>query len=213
VPHLKSAILLGHRLRLAEQHAAGLATVIERLDQGAIVTDAEGRLLIVNARAAQILERGDGLSSINGELRASTHALTEQLKSSITTMAADLAGGDGNASLPRVSSRLPLVLTLMPIWRLGASPPGRRAPRVVIFVKEPDAPVHVDRSQLADTFGLTPRECDVALSLADEMDLGAVSAALDLKIGTTRVLLKRVFEKTGVHSQAALVTLVRSLGR
>lgn len=208
-PHLRRAQTLYQRLRIDNDHAAGLATVIERLNEAAIVLDAAGRPLIVNSRAARILSLGDGLTQAAGALQALTPSLTEQLRRSIATAAASAAHQEQRLRLPRRGERLPLLLDIMPVWRLGITEPGLRAPRVVIFIREPEARPAIDQIALIETFELTRRECEIACRLAEGMSVDAIATQFRIKPGTVRHNLKSVFEKTEARSQAALVALVR----
>ena len=78
-----------------------------------------------------------------------------------------------------------------------------------MFITEADVSGAIDRTAVADTFRLTQREADVALLLAAGHDLIGVAAQLGLSHSTVRSHLKRVFDKTDVHSQAALLALLR----
>jgi DNA-binding CsgD family transcriptional regulator len=105
-----------------------------------------------------------------------------------------------------------LLLTLLPIARLGAVIPGAPAPRVAIFIAEPDAPPVIDRTALADAYSLTRRESEVAVLLADGLALEDIASRLGLGVGTVRNHLKRAFDKTSARSQSSLVALVRGFG-
>jgi DNA-binding CsgD family transcriptional regulator/PAS domain-containing protein len=212
-PHLTTAMTLHQRLRISDERGAGFATVLERMDEAAIVLDAALRLLIVNARASDILRQDDGLSLQTSGLRAATSSLTEQLHDAIAATTASDAAGIRRLALARQPPRLPLLLTIMPIWRLDRSEPGMREPRVAIFVREPDAPPDINKEALSDIFALTPRECEIACLLAQGQSIDTMASRLGVRIVTIRQNLKRVFEKAGVHSQAALVALVRGFAR
>jgi NAD(P)-dependent dehydrogenase (short-subunit alcohol dehydrogenase family) len=54
------------------------------------------------------------------------------------------------------------------------------------------------------------RTDEIAALIGEGHDLATLSLRLGLGLGTARNHLKHVFEKTGVHSQANLVALVRS---
>lgn len=210
--HLKRAITLHRRLNVGGARAAGFS-IIERLDIPTIVLDAACRPLIVNAGAQRILRSGDGLSFQLGELQAATPALTAQLRIALTRAATSPADHGQRLHLPRRGQRLPLLLDIVPAWRLGVAEPGLRAPRVVMFIKEPDMPPSIDRLALSDTFGLTRRECEIVCHLAEGMSVDAIAAHLGLRAGTVRQNLKSAYEKTRVHSQAALVALALGFGR
>jgi DNA-binding CsgD family transcriptional regulator len=210
--HLTMALEFRYRLLATEQRAMGLAEAVEQIQDGVIVVDASGRPQIVNARAECILRQGDGLSVVAGRLRTSTPALTRQLHRSISTFSTATARQKKQLCLPRRVPRLPLLLSIMPVWRLARSEPGMRGPRVIIFVREPDVPVVIDKAALADVFRLTPRERDVVALLAAGLSIENIARRLELTVGTVRWNLKGVFDKTGAHSEVALVSLMRGFG-
>ncbi|MVT53800.1 hypothetical protein GPL17_25335 [Bradyrhizobium yuanmingense] len=212
-PHLTRAQQLHRRLRTGDDRAAGLTAVIERLADAAIVLDAAGRLLVVNTRARQILDQRDGLTQVAGALQAATAAITDRLQHAIAEAATSAADHGRRLRVARSGGRLPLLLEVMPVWRLGLPEPGMRSPRVIIFIKEPDAPPQIDERALIETFGLTARECQIVCLLAGGLGVTSIAASLKIRVGTVRQNLKSVFGKAGVHNQAGLVALVRNFGR
>jgi DNA-binding CsgD family transcriptional regulator len=111
--------------------------------------------------------------------------------------------------LARPSRRPPLLLTLSPIGRNALPLVGADLPRVAVFVREPDAPIGIEPVVLADAFRLTPRESNVAALIAHGYTVDAIGKTLRIGSGTVRNHLKRVFEKTGIRSQPALVAMLR----
>ncbi len=210
VSHVATAIELQHRVSAAEHRADGLASVIEKMADGAIVLDETQQPLLFNARAVEILDQNDGLLLGRGGLRAATASLTEQLQDAITVVGTSPTSDGRRVYLPRPSTRLPLLLHIAPIWRLHASEPGLRAPRTVIFIREPDAALKIDTSALGDVFRLTPRESEIAALVAGGINVENIAERFDLTTGTVRFNLKRIFDKTGVRTQAALGALVRN---
>jgi DNA-binding CsgD family transcriptional regulator len=217
-PHLANALALCHRLGVAEHWTHGLARTLDRLGTGVILTDIAARPVFANARAMRIVSEDDGLSHQGDALAAATPAATQELRQALLRASRSGNGAEAGAwngceeqqlCLARPSGRAPLLLAILPIWRLDVAIAGLPAPRVAVFVTEPDAPCAIDRSAVADTFRLTRREADVALLLAAGCDLPDIAARLGLGLSTVRSHLKRVFYKTDVHSQGALAALVR----
>jgi DNA-binding CsgD family transcriptional regulator len=208
-PHFKTALALQSRLQTFEQHSSGLAQVLDRLDGGVIVTDAAARPLYVNAHAVRIGDEADGLSVDAGGLMAGSAQATKQLRDAIAAVSSDRAIEGNRIRIERPSHRPALLLTVLPIWRLGAGVPGAGTPRAVIFITEPDAPLPIDRLAIAEAFRLTRRESEIAALLADGLDLETIAARLGAGRGTVRDHLKHLFQKTGARSQVALVALLR----
>ena len=64
---------------------------------------------------------------------------------------------------------------------------------------------------LAEAFGLTPAESEVAALLAEGRTVPAVAAATGRQQNSVRSLVRRLFRKQGISRQADLVRLVLSL--
>lgn len=214
LPVLSTGLQLRQRLQLAEERSEALATVLDRLDDGVIVTNETGRPTSVNARAARIVAEADGLDIGAASLAAATPIATQRLRKAIAAAAADATTAAQQVYLERPSHRAPLLLTVLPVWRFGALVPGAGAPHVAIFIRETDAPTVIDSAALRAVFNLTPRECDVAKRLAGGLDLDRIATELRIGRGTVRSHLVQIYAKTGVHNQAALVALlVRFIAR
>lgn len=208
LPALSTGLQLRRRLHLTDERCDALATVLDRLDDGVILTDDTGRPTFLNARAARIAAEADGLDIAAAPIAAATPVATQRLRAAIAAAAADATIAAQQLRLTRPSHRAPLLLTVLPIWRLGAAVPGAGMPHVAIFITEMDAPIAIDAAALREAFNLTPRECDVATRIAGGFDLDRVAAELRIGRGTVRSHLMQIYEKTGVHSQAALVALL-----
>jgi DNA-binding CsgD family transcriptional regulator len=208
LPALSTGLQLHQRLRHVEGRSDALTNVLDRLDDGVILADETGRPKFLNARAVRIVAEADGLDIGTSLLAAAAPVATARLRGAIAAAAADGAIATQQIRLIRPSQRTPLLLTILPVWRLGALVPGAGTPRVAIFIREMDAPIAIDAAALRDTFNLTPRECDVAIRLVTSLDLDRTAAELGIGRGTVRSHLMQIYEKTGARSQAALVALL-----
>jgi DNA-binding CsgD family transcriptional regulator len=180
-----------------------LQAVLDRLNEGA---------LIVNARAQELLARGDGLIVGAAGLKAQHPALIDGFADAIRAACNPHWTGELHLSLPRRKPRLPLLLDFVSLSQLNVDMRGAGQAAVLIFVKEPDAPFRLNRQALAASLGFTPRETDVAALLAEGAGTEAAASRLGISIGTVRFHMKRMFQKAGVHSQTGLVSLIRSFG-
>jgi DNA-binding CsgD family transcriptional regulator len=208
LPHLATAIEFRRRLRGVENGRSGLVHLLDRLTSGVILTDARARLCFVNRRASMLAEEGDGLRFTADGLAGAAPGATRALRDAVALMSVAESTTSRRLQLTR-PSRLPLLLSLMPAWRLGAAVSGVPTPTVAIFITEPDAPGAIDRVALADVLGLARRESEVVALLAEGDSLAEIADMLGLTVGAVRQYLKRAFDKTGRHSQAALVALAR----
>jgi DNA-binding CsgD family transcriptional regulator len=207
--HLAAAVDLHLRLGAGEHHYASLTRLLDKLDDGVVLLDARGGVVFVNAPASRILSDKDGLMLTGAGLTPTIADTGRRLREAIACAATDAAIGDVTVRVERPSRRLPLLLTVAPIGRLGTEIYGAPSPCVAVFIADADAPIAIDRATLADTFGLTRRESEVAALLATGHSIGAIAAMLGVSTPTVRQYVKHAFEKTSTHSQNALTALVR----
>lgn len=213
IPHLRRAVDLSARLAHLERERASLLAAFDLLPYGVLLVEAGGRCLFANRAAAGILEKRDGLSIRDGELRAATAKATMTLHRSITdairTSGATATRAGSATPLPRPSLRPPLSALAAPI-----SPIRRefaladREPAAIVFVTDREQPSEVSCEALKSTYGLTAAEARVTQGLAEGRDLAAVAATLHISSGTARNHLKQVYAKTDTHRQSELVRLV-----
>jgi DNA-binding CsgD family transcriptional regulator len=69
-------------------------------------------------------------------------------------------------------------------------------------------PAMADSKLLAELFGLTRREADVAALLSSGKSVTSIAKLHDVSVGTVRVQLKAIFRKTGVAGQVELISKV-----
>jgi DNA-binding CsgD family transcriptional regulator/PAS domain-containing protein len=211
LPHLRRAIQIHARLNRTESERDVYAGAVDQLSVATIILDEQGRVLNTNSMAANILEQRDGIAVQGQEVllgnRAANERLQEILRSAIS---AQLAGETSMTRALRVSrpSGLPdLGLVIRPIptreWAEGQSNPC-----IAVFISDPQAKENASQQMLAELFGLTPAEANLAIKLARGMSLAEVSAEQNISQHTARAQLKSIFAKTGASRQAELVRLV-----
>ncbi|HEX2888928.1 hypothetical protein [Vineibacter terrae] len=181
--------------------------ILERLDVGVVLLDVAGRPSFINARAARIVARGDGLRADQNGVAASFLADSRTLHAAIAT-----AGGAADTEARRVYLSRPsglasLVVTILPLGRLAED--GRPdAPCTALFIVDPEAPLRIDTQGLGTAYGLTPREASIAALLSRGADLTQAASTLGIGTSSAREYLKRALDKTGTRRQANLVRLV-----
>ncbi len=227
VPHLSTALHARRALGAAKLLARDAAAVLDRLDIGVILADADARPEFVNRRAHAIAAKADGLSLSSRGIAAARPDQTRMLHRAINAAAAitaDLTPSDtvdtlvsaataaaaARLRLPRPSSKPPLVVVVTPLCGARRKDVWGPSSSVAILVSEPDSPPRIDLDALAETHGLAPREAQVAALLARGLDPKEIAAALGIGLGTAREHLKRALAKTDTHRQANLVRLVLS---
>ena len=83
---------------------------------------------------------------------------------------------------------------------------GEERPAVLVFIRDPEAPIAV--AQLRELFGFTRTEAAVAAALGQGQSLEDIATDMGISLATVRTHLKRILAKTGTHRQAQAVALL-----
>jgi DNA-binding CsgD family transcriptional regulator/PAS domain-containing protein len=211
-PHMTRAVQMT-ALRAAEpaRHAADAAT-FDMLSVGVIHTDGEGRVMMTNALAEEILRAADGLRyGIRGRLTAAYAADTERLHGMIRGAAAPGLGGSnvsgGTLSLARGRTAGRMAILVAPLPPSTTRLAGGTA-RVALFIRRDEDRARLDVAGLAPLLDLTATEAAIAALLAEGASLADIAATRDVSVGTVRGQVKAILTKTGTHSQIELVRLL-----
>jgi DNA-binding CsgD family transcriptional regulator/PAS domain-containing protein len=204
MPHISFAI--GLSALVVERRSSWTGQgLLEALAEAAVICDSTGRMLGGNRAAMTLFDAAEGLEVSRSRVAATHPTETTRLRDAIFTVAT--TAEQRRLRLRRPSGRAALSLRLVPVGQLG---PAFGDPHTVaIFITEPDAALPIDRAAVADAFGLAPREAELACLLATGMTPPAMASAAGLTVGSVRTYLKRIYRKTGAHSQTALVSLLR----
>nr|WP_298728520.1 helix-turn-helix transcriptional regulator [uncultured Steroidobacter sp.] len=211
--HLQRAMRLGQRLAEASRSHAPILEALDRLDTGVFIVDGTCRIIHASAMAETLLCENKELAAIGGRLSLRQPAQHDKLLAMVRAAMGSALGKPAQPgaafSVPR-THRLPLTLEVVPL-RPSTHPIGRQRPTVLIFVRDPEAPI--TRSRLRDLFGLTGAESSVAAALGRGNSVEEISAAMGIGLSTARSHLKRILAKTGTHRQAQAAALIaRSIG-
>ena len=206
LPHIERAVRIHTRLHRVESERALYAGAVEHLAVGAVILDGKGAVTGANQLARQLFAQHDGIWLDGTSLRVHSPREAAELRR-LTTERQGLPGVVQALRITRPSGRADLGLIVRPL----PSDPAVDAselPGLAVFISNPeeqsDAPVAV----LAKLFSFTPTEAQLALRLANGMNLDEVAAALGMSRNTARAHLRSVFTKTGISRQSALVRLI-----
>ena len=212
LPHIRHYV--GARQALADARALG-SSVVELLDNvltGVIQLDVWGRIVAMNDRAFEILDRGDGLFDEGGFVKATAKDDQAELDQVLARALPRLegVGESGSMVVDRADALSRLVLHVTPVKH----PQGEGRPRHVaalMLVVDPSSPARIDPYMLQWMCGFTPAESQLAAMLAEGKSVHDVAALTKRSEGTVRWHLKQIFRKTGLSRQVEVVQLVLSL--
>jgi DNA-binding CsgD family transcriptional regulator len=211
LPHLQRALRMQHRLSELEVERDAAFDALDHLPWGVMVVDNQGRRVIANRRAQEILVAGDGLTVRGDALRAvlaSESARLGHLLRHAVNQTADQPPAHGGAlSITRPSGAHPLSVMVVP---LRTKPQGLRdrEPAAAVFVSDPDVRLETSEQHLRGLYALTLVEARLAAWLSQGKSVSEAAEAMGITVNTARAYLKRVYDKTGVRRQPELVRLL-----
>ena len=206
IPHLRNAVLLQQKfLALASAQTLG-QSVLEHLHFG---------LAVINARMQVLLENSAGRAWLGalGSRRAWTQSLRGEQVSFYDLILGACAQGAARpqARRLRMADASCCFLVVLPLHATHRFLQGAERSAALVLFYTPQRQPNVLRSVLRDLFELTPAESRLAIKMADGTPLAEVGEILRLQKETVRSMLKRVFQKTGTHSQAQLLRVLTVL--
>ncbi|NJD31844.1 MAG: helix-turn-helix transcriptional regulator [Gammaproteobacteria bacterium] len=179
--------------------------VLDHLDRGVIVLDANGAVLDANLPGMRILDGRNGMNVRNDRLTFSDAAFDRRFAELIAQRRRDPAAATRAiaARLPRPRAQAYFVVAI-PI------PPhtDARNVAVAVFVYAPDERRDISTGLLREIYGLTNAQAEVARQLFVGRTVERTAAALRLSVNTVRTHLKQIFTKCEVQSQAELMHLL-----
>ncbi|MGO4129186.1 helix-turn-helix transcriptional regulator [Inquilinus sp. YAF38] len=223
LPHLTRALELRRSLGVADPRFADLRfddamAVLDRIDFGLILCDAESRPAYLNRRADALVARPDGLSVGPGGITAALPEETRRLRRAVAMAAAGTAPPGIDAAvraatagtrmrLSRPSGAQALLLTVIPVRQTGFGDRGAQS-RVAIFIVDPEHDAAPAAALLQELFGLTAAEAGFAVEIARGDGIQAAARRRSISDTTARTHLSHIFEKTGTRRQAELARLL-----
>ena len=204
--HIRRAVQLNRRLERTDIDSDAVSELVQRLSCAAILVDAEARVLLMNHAAETLVESNRGLRISKHKLHTSARNGDATLHALIAHCARDGLAECGDGIEVPTPFGIPLKLSLLPLRRrLPRTMPG--TPAALVFDATGDAPFDF-AAQLHWKYGLTDAEARFAQEIVKGDGKRAAAARCGISYSTARTHLSRIFEKTGVHRQAALVRIL-----
>ena len=211
--HLKVALATKRRLSALETKVADLENAFNSIESAVVLLDAGGRVILANAAAHSILNRGDGLYLSKSKMITTSRSresakLVELISKAIATAKGKGHFGGGVMPFARPGRR-PLQLLVSPLCSASAANPGRAV--VAVFLADPEQNPAVPTDVLRTLFGLSPAEARLALSVFEGNSLSEAAELNRVSRETVKSQMSAVFAKTGTRRQGELVRLLSSV--
>jgi DNA-binding CsgD family transcriptional regulator/PAS domain-containing protein len=207
-PHIQRALRISDRIANLEL-AAGAARMAADQSPFAILTlDDQCNILSANSRVASYVKAGV-ISTRDNRLSfvhpASQRRLADLLRTSTPTGIAFQAIARNGDDCPVLGARV----SPHTAPQIGGTATG--ASLIITLGSSPQETPVVEIDHIGQWFGLTPAEARLAVALSKGVSLQDYAAQRATSVNATRFLLKGVFRKARVTSQAQLVALMAGL--
>lgn len=209
-PHIQRAMRISDRIASLELAAGAARAAADAAPFAIFSLDEQLNILAANSRAAGYEQAGfirmahDRFAFAHP---ASQKKLVDLAAGSASAGIAFQAENEAGAECPVLAARIPR----QSAEQIGGFQLG--AALVVTMGSAPGETPVVEIDRVAQWFGLTPSEARLAVAIAGGQTLQDYAALRAVSLNAARFLLKGIFRKTGVASQAQLVaTLARLPG-
>lgn len=207
LPHLERALRVGQQFGTASLLSGALAQSIEREERALVVLGASGNVLFASNAAENFANRSQWIRLGRSGFHLANPALDQQLQQGLhdcrqiierraATTAGEIEVAAPDGQLYRIS--------LAPLMFQGQLF-GIDQPAIVVTITQVGSEEAEARKRLR---GLTGAEMALALAVARGSTLAGYARGRGVSLHTVRAQLKIVFQKTGTHRQAELVSLV-----
>ncbi len=179
--------------------------VLDHLDRGVIVLDANGVVLDANLPGTRILDGRNGMNVRKDRLTFSDAAFDRRFAQLLAQRRRD-----PDSVTRAIAARLPRPRA-QPYFVLAIPIPPHTDARnvaVAVFVYAPDERRDISTELLREIYGLTNAQAEVARQLYAGRTVEHAATALRLSPNTVRTHLKQIFMKCDVKSQAELMRLL-----
>lgn len=202
-PHLQCIAGLSARLQAAQAAEATLASMLDRLRVGIVFCSRLGEVRWRNLAALQMLQKDSSLMIRRDIL----HATSDYSRRQLNSLLSGTAHAHVAACFERQSGRHIQALAL-PIDAVGDVARRDWAASdsdVALVLIDPGQAPQLAAEPVMALFGLTPAEAQLAVALSQGRSLSEYASHRGVSVGTVRVQMKRILDKTGSRRQADLV--------
>ena len=207
-PHFKRAFMLHSQFSKLKARTASIETALNMLAVGVILIGPNHEVVLINRKATELLQHGDGLQLIHGRLSTTLQAEAARLHTMISEAAktgSENVGTGGTLFVSR-SSGGALSVTAAPLGKFALGLCDRAA--AVLFICDPDRGIEVPANLLQRGYGLTSAEARLTGILLEGRSLKDAADFCKVTHNTAKSQLKSVFSKTHVRRQSELIKLL-----
>ncbi len=218
------ALILPHLVRSVQIRCAIRKVELERqlarskTSSGALLVDAEARVIIADSTAREIIARSRGIWIDHGCIGLSAAPGTARLRELISrcrdTTSGKVRGGRIQHVCKEDGSRVRIEVIPCRDGGLSVGPEYTKypTPLAMLLLADPEQWHRKSRAILRREFGLTPAEATIALELMQGDTRASVASRLGVSLSTVRTHMMHIFAKAGVTSRAGLIRQMTQVG-
>ena len=179
-----------------------MESTVEQANCPLIEVDADARIVWTNHLAQERMRGHEGLVAAAGRLRARHRECDAALREAVRLAFQELQG------------QRPLAVAPKQTWAVALGEDSNGVPlHCWVLLEDGKALVSFDDAETVarritgaqEVYGLSPAQVRLARLIVDGHDLAGAATLLSVSVNTLRTQLQRIFDKTGVRSQSALV--------
>jgi DNA-binding CsgD family transcriptional regulator len=208
LPHMQQAVDVMQRLGKASDANVAFERTLDWLAAGVVLVGADGAVCYANMAAQKIFRANDGVSNRRGILTLESADATAKLGTAVKAVvrlrdhATERMQADFMA--PRRESGLSYVISVRPlIANAGANKVSDAV--ALVFIHDPSVRGAGGAQVLAQVFGLTSAEADVANALCLGLSPGEYARRTKTSANTVYTHIRHLKDKTGSRRMAELI--------
>jgi DNA-binding CsgD family transcriptional regulator len=203
----------GNFAPLARNTTVPITNVLEAMPAAGALIMARGRMLDANRALFAILREGDGLLKMDDRVVAREPSEQAEFQRRLARFFE--AGTRGSPIAMRISRREchePYFLSVSSLLNLGQETWGDGHIAVLTVANPAAAPV-LDPAMLAEFFGITRAEAEVAAALGAGHTVAFIARQRGATLNTVYSQIRKIVEKTGYNGQTDIARRVTDLAR
>jgi DNA-binding CsgD family transcriptional regulator len=209
MPHVGKAIATSRFFSPLRQRYNAVLSVLNNLNLGVCVLDRNGRVVVANTFATELLDQKDGLYvSPKGNIRCREDEETAVLEAALQQIAQTAEGKNTNSEMRLLVTRPghsdPVLLIASPL-RDSMGEIDRNLSGAMLTLVDTARVPRIDMVAFAKAYRLTPAETEVAKLMLDGRSATGIAERRNVSPNTAATQVKSVLAKVGVRSRVQFV--------
>ncbi|MFK7964414.1 MAG: helix-turn-helix transcriptional regulator [Burkholderiaceae bacterium] len=207
--HIAAALTIFSQLRAQRVETTVGSYMLRRLKQAVLLVDDERRVRYINNAAESFISQSQSLQVQARQLVCTDASEDEQLSASVRTLLeSDTQLGQGHRHVLRLSKNPHEPPTLLMLVRMQPDESMKafgNSPAALVMCHQVSTNQSIDPTIVANAYGLSPAEAQVAIALAGGLTAAQVAERRHVAQSTVKTQIKQAYAKMGISNQVDLV--------